>query len=256
MFKYILVTELQASLYTWKSTVWFLITSAIFSFTSYLFLTDKELSLLDQTEMLWLISKIIIGTALLIITVDASNTINAEFEKETAESLFLTPLTTKDFVLGKLLASLALWIAIYLISIPYIIVVSAGSHLTFAFVIYVLMLGTMIILGFQMMIFGISFLFRSSKNTLTTSLIILLALVIPATFSSTLKNNSLSHFLSVINPVDNVFSSLDNVLVDYKIAISSNLLYIIPVLIFCLAAFTFMLYSIKLFKRSGIVNKD
>ncbi len=256
MFKYILANELKASLYTWKSMVWFLITAVIFSFTSYLFLTDKELSLLDQTEMLWLISKVIIGTALLIITVDASNTINTEFEKETAESLFLTPLSMKDFVFGKLLASLTLWLAIYLISIPYIIVTSAGSRLTIAFLGYVLMLGTMIVLGFQMMIFGISFLFRSSKNTLTTSLIILLASVLPAIFPTVLKNNPFSQVLSVINPADNVFSSLDNVLVDYKTAIGANLQYIIPVLIFCLTALVFMLYSIIKFKRSGIIKND
>ncbi|MDD5673975.1 MAG: ABC transporter permease subunit [Chitinivibrionales bacterium] len=256
MFKYILVNELRALLYTWKSMVWFLITSVIFSFASYLFLTDKELSLLDQSEMLWLLSKVIIGTALMIITVDASSTITGEFEKETAESLFLTPLSLKDFVLGKLLASLSLWIAIFLIAVPYIIVVSAGSHVTAAFIMFVLMLGTMLILGFQMMIFGISFLFRSSKNTLTTSLVILLALVLPATFSSTLKNNPLSHFLSVTNPIDNVFSSLDNVLVDYQTTLTGNLKYVFPVLIFCFAAFAFMLYSTKLFKRSGVVKND
>src|SRR6266853_3231085 len=104
MFTYIWRKEIQGELYTWKSTLWLLIASLIFSFTSYLLLTDRELSLLDQTEMLWLLSKIIIGVALLVVSIDASSIIASEFEKETAETLFLAPVRLRDFLLGKFLA--------------------------------------------------------------------------------------------------------------------------------------------------------
>ncbi len=256
MYKYILIKEMRAELYTWKSTLWLLISSLIFSFTSYLLLTNKELSLLDQTEMLWLFSKIIIGVGLLIVIIDASSIITAEFEKETAESLFLAPLSFKDFVIGKLLASMTLWFAIYIVAIPYMAVTSAGSHLVIPFICYIFILGTICLAGFIMMIFGFSFLFRSSKNVLTTSLIIALALTIPAAFTSTLKNNPLSGFLSKINPIDNVFASLDNILVDYQTTITHNWQYILPVTIFMLLALLFMLYGIKRFHAEGIIKSD
>ena len=86
MIKEIWLKEIKGELYTWKSTVWLLIASLLFSFTSYLLLTNKELSLLDQTELLWLLGKIIIGVGFLIVAVDASSLITSEFEKETAES--------------------------------------------------------------------------------------------------------------------------------------------------------------------------
>jgi len=76
-----------------------LISSLLFSVTCYVLLTNKELSLLDQTELLWLLGKVIIGVALLVVTVDASSIITAEFERETAESLFLSPVSLTDFVL-------------------------------------------------------------------------------------------------------------------------------------------------------------
>jgi len=72
MIKQIWLKEIKGEIYTWKSMAWLLIASLLFSFTSYLLLTDKELSLLDQTELLWLLAKIIIGVGLLIITIDAS----------------------------------------------------------------------------------------------------------------------------------------------------------------------------------------
>lgn len=256
MFKYILFKEIRSELYTWKSVLWLLIAAIIFSLTSYLLLTNKELSLLDQTEMLWLFSKIIIGTGLLIVIVDASSIITTEFEKETAESLFLAPLSIKDFILGKFFASLVLWLVIFIISVPYMLVTSIGSHLFVPFIGYVLLLGTICITGFILMIFGMSFLFRSSKNVLTTSLIIGLAFVIPATFTSTLKNNGPSIFLSRINPIDNVFMALDNILVDYKIGLAQNWQCILSILAFLIIALIFMLYGAKRFSTQGIIKNE
>src|SRR3984893_458219 len=114
MFKYIWLKEIKGELYTWKGMVWFLISAILFSFTSYLLLTNKELSLLDQTELLWLLGKVIIGVGLLVAVIDSSSIITSEFEKETAESIFLTPMKMKDFLLGKLLTVFTLWFFIFL----------------------------------------------------------------------------------------------------------------------------------------------
>ena len=256
MFKHIWKKEIQGQLYTWKSMLWLVVASLLFSFTSYLLLTNKELSLLDQTELMLLLGEIIIGVALLIVAIDASSIITTEFEKETAESLFLSPLSMKDFLLGKFFASLTLWAAIFVVSLPYIIVASSGSGLTLAFMGYVAILGTLGIAGLIAFIFGISLLYRSTKNTLTTSLILLLIMTTPALFSSTLKNNTPSQFFSKINPVDNMFSSLDNVLVDYKTAILGNWQFILPLLVFCLLMFGFLAFVAKRFKKQGIIKTD
>jgi ABC-2 type transport system permease protein len=176
VFKYIWRKELQGELYTWKSMLWLVIASLLFSSTCYLLLTDRELSLLDQTELMLLLGQIIIVVALLIIAIDASSIITAEFENETAETLFLTPLSIKDFLLGKFLASFTLWVLLFLVALPYIIVASSGSRLTMAFIGYIALLGTLGIIGVMAFIFAISLLFRSTKNTLTTSIITLFTL--------------------------------------------------------------------------------
>jgi ABC-2 type transport system permease protein len=256
MFKTIFKKEIYGGLYTWKGMLWLVISSLLFSFTSYLLLTNKELSLLDQTELMLLLGEIIVGVALLVVAIDASSIINSEFEKETAESLFLSPISMGDFLIGKFLASLTLWASIFIVSIPYIIVASAGSGLTFAFIGYLSLLGTLCISGLIALIFGISLLYRSTKNTLTTSLVILLILATPALFSSTLKNNAPSQFLSKINPVDNVFSSIDNVLVDYKTSIFQNWKFILPLIVFCLFSVGLMLFFASRFKKEGIIKND
>ncbi len=256
MFTYIWKKEIRGELYTWKSMLWLVVASLLFSFTSYLLLTNQELSLLDQTELLWLLGKIIVGVALLIVTIDASSIINTEFEKETAESLFLSPVSLKDFILGKLFASLTLWAAIFIVSIPYILVTSAGSHLALAFLGYVALLGTLGVLGLIFLIFGISFLYRSSKNTITTSLVILLVFAAPALFASNLKNDTVSQTFSAVNPIDNIFSSLDNVLVDYKVSLLENWQFLLPLILFCVITFLFLLFSAKHFEKQGVIKTD
>jgi ABC-type transport system involved in multi-copper enzyme maturation permease subunit len=256
MFKNIWFKEVREQLYTWKGTLWLVISSLVFSLISYLLLTDRELSLLDQTEMMWMLAKVIIGIGLLIVSIDASSIISNEFEKETAESLFLSPIQMKDFVLGKLLASLTLWLLIFIVSIPYIIVTSAGTKLFFPFLAYLFLLGTLGVLGFIMLIFAISLLFRSSKNTLTTSLVILLALAVPSLFPTTLKNNSFALALGKVNPVDNIFFSLDNVLVDYQTSLFHNWQLIIPLVLFCLLTLIFLVYAARGFKQAGVVKNE
>ncbi len=256
MFKFIWKKELQGEFYTWKSMTWLVIASILFSFTSYLLLTNRELSLLDQTELMLLFGQIIIGVALLIITIDASSIITAEFENETAESLFLTPLSLKDFLLGKFLASLTLWVFLFIVSLPYIVVTSSGSHLTLEFIGYIALLGTLGLTGVTAFIFAISLLLRSTKNTLTTSLIVILVLTTPALFSTTLKNNVPSQVLSQINPIDNIFLSLDNVLVDYQTSLLQNWHFILPLLIFCLLMFGFLVIAAKRFTEQGVIKND
>ncbi len=256
MFKTLWRKEIEGELYTWKGLVWLLVASFLFSFISYLLLTNKELSLLDQTEMLWLLGKVIIGVALLIVTIHASSVITTEFERETAESLFLTPLSIRDFLLGKFLASFTLWLALFVVAIPYILAVSAGSHLAIPFMGYVLLLGSLGTAGFIFFIFALSLWIRSSKNTLTIALVILFALSAPALFSSTLKAAGLLDAVTKINPIDAIFSSLDNVLVDYKVSLPENAPFLLPLMAFCLVTFALLALSVLSFKKRGILKNE
>lgn len=246
--------EVREELYTWKSMLWLLVVSLIFSVTSYLFLTNKELNLLDQTELLWLFSKIILGVAFLIVAIDASSIIATEFEKETAESLFLTPMTLRAFLFGKFLASLTLWAAIFIVALPYIVVTASGTTLILPFIGYIALFGTLGIGALIMIVFATSLLYRSTKNTLTTSLILLLALFIPALFSSTLKNNAAAQLFGKINPVDAVFSSLDNILVDYQLSLVQQWQYLLPLLVFLFLAILFLFFAAWRFQRQGIID--
>jgi ABC-type transport system involved in multi-copper enzyme maturation permease subunit len=247
--------EIRGQLRTGKAALWLIFTSVVFSFTCYLLLTDKELTLLDQAELLWLFGKIVLGAGLLIVTVDASLSLNAEFENETAETLFLTPLRPRTFVGGKLLASLTLWAAVYVVAVPYVVATAAGTGLAGAFLAYLGLWGTLAAGSFAMLTLALSLLYRSSRNTLTTAVVILLGLVIPASFPVTLKSNVLGRFLSGVNPIDNAFASLDNVLVDFKTSLGDNWRYLWPALIFALVGAAALAGATRQFRKQGVFRK-
>ena len=254
MYRFIWLKDLKAEVHTWKGLVWLLVTALIFSATSYLFLTNRELSLLDQTEMLWLFSKVIIGSALLVTVIDASSLITSEFENETIESLLLSPLALGSLVLGKLLAALTMWLVVYAAAVPYMVVTAAGSRLTTAFLAYTALFGTLAMLGFTLLVLGVSFFYRSLRNTLTTAVVILLALALPALFSPVLKTTALARIAGTANPLDSIFSGLDNVLVDYHTALAANLGFLVPIVVFCLLALGFLVLAVRAFKQRGIVK--
>jgi ABC-2 type transport system permease protein len=254
MYQFIWLKDLKAAVHTWKGLVWLLVTALIFSATSYMFLTNRELSLLDQTEMLWLLSKVIIGAALLVVVIDASSLITSEFENETIESLLLSPLALGSLVLGKLLVALTMWLVVYAVAVPYMVVTAAGSKLTAAFLAYVALFGTLAVLGFTLLVLGVSFFYRSLRNTLTTALVILLALALPALFSPVLKTTMLARIAGAANPLDSIFAGLDNVLVDYHTALVANLGFLVPIVVFCLLALGFLVPAVRAFKRRGIVK--
>ena len=248
--------DTRALLYTWKSALWLLLAALVFSVTSYLLLTNKELSLLDQTELLWLFSKIIIATAALMVAVDAATTLTAEFEQQTAESLFLAPLRLRDLLFGKLLASLTLWLLLWLVAIPYMLVTAAGTRLAFAFITYTALFGTLGVSGLVLIILGLALVLRSSKNALSTALILVIGLTLPALFASSLKLNPTAQLVARINPLDNIFAALDNVLVDAKLSLVENWVYLWPVLLFVLIGGGVLWLGARAFSRRGVIQSE
>ena len=145
---------------------------------------------------------------------------------------------------------------LFIVSLSYIIVASSGSHLAMAFIGYTALLGTLGIAGLVAFIFAISLHLRSTKNTLTTSLITVLVLATPALFSTTLKSNALSQLFSQIDPIDNMFSSLDNVLVDYQTSLLQNWRFILPLVIFCALMFVVLIFAARKYNKEGVIKND
>lgn len=72
--------EISGSFYSWRGGAWIVTASLIFSLVAYLLLTDKELSLLDQGEMLFTLAEVIIALGVFMSATSASSSISGEIE--------------------------------------------------------------------------------------------------------------------------------------------------------------------------------
>jgi len=207
--------EISGSFYSWRGSAWIIAASLIFSLVAYLLLTDKELSLLDQGEMLFTLGEVIIALGIAMSAVSASSAISSEIESGTLESLLLTPVTHRQIAIQKMFSIVTIWAILYLVSIPYLIVVASGTNLALSAVLYVGLYGTLLVTAISMISIVISWRLKSSKNSIMTTLMIVLILLAPSLFFGTsLKKTDFGLALENINPVSHAMNSLDSVLVD------------------------------------------
>jgi ABC-2 type transport system permease protein len=225
--------EFYGNFYSWRGAAWLLSAAAIFSTVAYLLLTDKELSLLDQGEGLFLLGEVILSLAMILSAAVASSAISGEMELGTFECLLLTPISTTQIVIQKLLTVVSLWLTLYVVSIPYLFVLASGTNLTLSAVLYVGLYGTLLVLAVSALCIVLSAGLNSSKSSIMGALMIVLFLLAPSVFFATsLKKTDFGLTIESINPASHAINSLDSVLVDNEQAFSLQIGHLIPILLF------------------------
>ena len=241
--------EIYGSFYSWRGGAWVVAASMIFSLVAYLLLTDKELSLLDQGEMLFTLTEIVISLGIVMAVTSASSTISTEIESGTFESLLLTPITGRQIAFQKLLSVITTWLLLYAVSIPYLFVISSGTNLSLSAVFYTGFYGTILVIAFSCLSIALSAKLKSSKNSIMISLMIMLILLAPSIFFATsLKKTGFGIAIENINPVSQTMNSLDSVLVDNQQTLSEQAMHIMPVIVFGPACLLILLFFSRRFE--------
>ena len=206
--------EVEENLYAVRGSMWAVLAALVLSLMSYLLLTDKELSLLDQSEMLYIITSLAIGLGLLVVGILAGDAVAGERERATLESVLLTPIGRGSLVAGKIWAVVASWFVIFAISAPYILVVSAGTNLSIPALLYTFILGTLCVAGFATLIVGISCLASTGRGVTLAALSIFIAMAAPTLLGTVLQKSWFGTIYNALSPFAQVRLSLDNVIVD------------------------------------------
>ncbi len=206
--------EVRESLYAVRGSLWAVLAALVLSLMSYLLLTDKELSLLAQGEMLNIVSGLTVGLGMLVAGILAGDAIAGERERMTLESLLLAPVRRGSVVMGKIWAILAAWLLIFAIAAPYIFVVGAGSTVTWPALVYTFVLGTLAVGGFAALIVGASALARSGRSVTLGALAVFIAMAAPTLLGTTLQKSWFGNIYNALSPFSQARLSLDSVIVD------------------------------------------
>jgi ABC-2 type transport system permease protein len=186
--------------------------SVLLSVITYLAATNQVLNFLEQREAVNLTLEVAITVGVLVTLLVSADAVSGERERGTLESLLLTPMSRRGILLGKLTAALSLWLAAFLVSIPYLWVLGRGVSAVGKALLLGIGIGTVLALALAAFGLLVSAVSGSNKASLAVSFLVLLALFAPTQLPP-MPTSWIGNLLTRVNPLGSATTYISAVLV-------------------------------------------
>lgn len=175
--------------------------SLLLSVLSYLVATNRALNFLEQRESVNLVLQVAIAVGALLALVAAADAISGERERGSLESLLLAPVSRLQLTGGKLLGALSLWLAAFVITIPYVWFLGRGIGIVGRALAVGLVVGTLLAVFLVSLAVLVSIFAGSNRASLSLSLFFLLALFAPTQFPTGAQQSWAGDLFQRANPL-------------------------------------------------------
>jgi len=223
----IAIKERQALLKDQRGLIWLLVFSIVLSTFSLLLISNTELSLLDNAQVVYLLIGTVTAAGAMISVILGSDAFAGERERGTLVPLLTAPITTAQLLVGKAVGLLTAWAVMYLLALPYLWAVGAGGQNLLQAILYLALFGTPVVLGFGALAMALSARTGSVLISLMTSMTLLLfSAGVPLFLDPSLRDSAIGKALDMINPFATALNTYDSVVVDSE-AFSYQLLRLV-----------------------------
>ncbi len=192
-----------------------LIYSILLGVMVYVYSFNTELSLIPPKEAVYEMLKNAMAFSMFVGLIIGADAVSGERERNTLESLLLTPANRRQIMIGKFLAGTSSWPAAFLIVIPFLNVLSQGDEVLLPAILWGAITGTLLVLAYTALGMLVSFWSSSNKVSYFTSLGIFVLLLVPAELPGK-SAGAAGQFLQWINPMGAVNHFLSKTLVNYR----------------------------------------
>jgi ABC-2 type transport system permease protein len=175
--------------------------SLLLSVIAYLVATNTDLNFLEQRESVSLTLQVATAVGALLALLVAGDSISGERERGTLETLLLTPAPRGQVATGKLLAALSLWLASFVVTVPYVWRLGSGVGIVAEALAVGLVVGTLLAVFLASLGILISVFSSSNRLSLSVGLFVLLALFAPSQLPSSAEQGWAGNLLMRFNPV-------------------------------------------------------
>ncbi len=206
--------ELAAVLQNQRGLAWLLAFSGVLTAFALLLISNKELSLLDNAQVVYMMAGTVTAAGAVIAVVLGADAFAGERERGTLVPLLTAPISTGDLLMGKALGLISALAVMYLLGLPYMWAVGAGGQNLVQAVIYLALFGTPVVLGFGYLAIALSARSGSVITSLLSSLIVLLFSASPLLIGPGLRNSAVGKALDALNPFSGALNTYDSVIVD------------------------------------------
>jgi ABC-2 type transport system permease protein len=187
--------------------------SLLLSVITYLGATNEAVNFLEQREAVNLALQVAVAVGALLSLLTAADAISGERERGTLESLLVTPLPRRKLVAGKLTAALSLWLAAWIISIPYIWFLGREVGAVDDAVLAGIAVGTLVAISLCAFAINVSALAGSNRLSLSVSMFVLFALFAPTLLPGGAKQGWAGELLQRVNPITAAEHYMRNVVI-------------------------------------------
>ena len=206
--------ELGESLFSPRGGSWLLAAVIILSAAALLFVTNEKFNLIDQKGIVLLTCKLAIVLGGLVALVQAADAFAGERERQTLEALLLAPLSSQTIVWAKLSSALTAWLLLYLMSLPYLAVMSAGLAAFTAAAGSLLLFGSALVAGLAAAAIAISSRLDSGRTAASFALLAAMILFGLTFLPPPMLAGGPGKLLDAINPAAGAFHALGKIVVD------------------------------------------
>jgi hypothetical protein len=200
--------------------------TVVMSVTSALRELESQLSLIPPVEMAFLTILSGISFGLFVGLVIGADSISGERERATLEPLLLTPAKPRQIVFGKFLAAMSPWPVTYLLTIPYVVVLSRGDDSLLEGLLLGALLGGLLSIAFTGFGMLLSIWARSNRASLFASLVVYLVFLIPTQWPGSAQKGDLGYLIQQFNPLQASSEFLEKVLVNNR-SVAEKLPYLL-----------------------------
>jgi ABC-type transport system involved in multi-copper enzyme maturation permease subunit len=197
-----------------RGLAWLMAMAAALSVFALLLVSNTELSLLDNAQVVYDMAAIVTAMGALLALVVGIDSIAGERERGSLLPLLLTPAPREAVLFGKIGGIAIAWAVMFAGSTAYLWAVgSTGQNLAES-VIAVALLGTPVVLGFGLLGLAIGAAVASARAGQLGGLIALLVSASPLLLGSSLRQTAIGQAFDAINPFSAAVNAYDAIIID------------------------------------------
>lgn len=197
-----------------RGLAWLMAMAVALSVFGLLLVSNTELSLLDNAQVVYDMVGIVTALGALLALVAGLDAVAGERERGSLVPLLLTPASRDAIVAGKLGGVAIAWAVMYALALPYLWAVgSTGQNLRQGMAVLA-MLGSPVVLGFGFFGMGLGARLTSARAGLLTGLITLIVSASPLLLGPSLRQSTIGRAFDAVNPFSAAVNAYDAVIID------------------------------------------
>ncbi len=199
-----------------RGMLWLLTFSGLLSAFSLLLVSNTELSLLDNAQVVYMMAGTVLAAGTLLATILGSDAYAGEKERGTLVPLLCAPIISNAILAGKAMGMFFAWVVMFIVATPYLWAVGASGQNLGEAIFYLALFGTPVVLGFGYLAMALSARTGSVLASLLSTVTLLMLAASPLLIGPGLRGTTLGRALDAINPFAGAINTFDSVIIDSK----------------------------------------